>query len=533
MATFKGLRLEEFSIVRGSDRQPANPGAIALAYKATEGKEQVEDVNINKSTQAPGEPAKKSLTQQIADALHTVLKGTNSRTVVSEYTSSSTSTETINTPDAPAAAEPAAATVVVVAESAPTAAAKSAPAAAAAPAASAQATAEPDGETITKAIAAGLEPLVKTITVFDSRLSAIEKTSVGSGAVRKSNLISATPNDPAARFTDFTKFLEAKTPGQKLSKATITSGGWSYGLSITEATAFLDFVIDESTLLKKIRTVRMPTAKYRIDKIGLGGSVLKKGTPGVDPGDTVSVNNPTQIELSGDEIIAIVSVGDDTLEDNIEGDAFVQHLLRMIGAAAANELEQAGIHGDTAVVDNTGIMDRWDGYYKLAKANGAHVTEGMTDTDRYWPGTAGAKATKLLKSLPTKYRNDQRQLAWIQHPDIYLDYNDELATKGYSEAWGALTGMSDLPLRGIQNIKVPLMKTNMSFTYSSTPYTDGTFLMLTDLRNLIFGIQRDIRIEAQRFARKRCTDYVLSFRGDIAIENGDAIALYDHAKVKA
>jgi hypothetical protein len=72
----------------------------------------------------------------------------------------------------------------------------------------------------------------------------------------------------------------------------------------------------------------------------------------------------------------------------------------------------------------------------------------------------------------------------------------------------------------------------MGFTYSATPYTDGTAVIFTDLRNLLFGIHRDIRIEPYRQPRKRATDYVLSMRCAVNIENGDAIGIYDHAKVK-
>jgi hypothetical protein len=274
----------------------------------------------------------------------------------------------------------------------------------------------------------------------------------------------------------------------------------------------------------------MTDKKQPIDKIGLGSKVLVKGTPGTDPGDTVSLSGPTQVMLDSSEILAIVSVGDDTLEDNIEGEAFVQHLLGMIARAASNEMEEALIHGDTGTAD-AGILDRWDGIYKLAKANGAHVIEGMTDANRFWPGAAAAKATKVLKSIPTKYRQDLRNLACILAPDLYLDYNDELATKGYANAWASITGIQDLPVRSVKNVQVPMLKTNMGFNYSSTPYTDGTIVMFTDLRNLIFGIHRDIKIEPFRQPRKRATDYVLSMRAAVQIENGDAIGIYDHAKV--
>lgn len=532
MGRLKNLVLDEFSIVRGSDVKPANPEAVALKYKTTPtAKEQ----SMNKTEGLAAEPKQKSLAGQIADAVRGVVKATT-RTYDSNYSSTSKSVETID--DGGESAAPGAdgsSTVVVITDTVEkTQPAPAAPAAKTQQAASATAE-EGIGETIVKAISAGLDPLAKAVESLDSRIGSIENRSVGSQKVKSmgSNMTSVTSNS-GDKFPEFTKFLRdvsGLTPGQKLTKATITGSGWSYGLSLAEAAQFIDYVVDESVLLKKIRTVVMPDKKYRIDKIGLGGNVLVKGTGGTDPGDTVSVSNPTVVELSAEEVVGIVSVSDDLLEDNIEGDAFVQHLLGMISRSGANELDQAAIHGDTTVAD-TGILDRWDGFYKLAKAGGAHVVEGMTESDRYWPGTNGAKASKLLKALPTKYRMDYRTMGMILHNDLYLDYMDELASKGYSEAWQAITGMQDVPIRSIPNIRVPMLKTNMAFTHSATPYTDGTFVMLTDLRNLIVGIHREIRLEPQRNARKRCTDYVLSMRADVKIENADAIALLDHAKVK-
>ena len=339
-----------------------------------------------------------------------------------------------------------------------------------------------------------------------------------------------------AKFGDFTNFLKQQSGlsgGQKLTKATLTSAGWTYGLSYVEAGNFIDYIVDQSVLLKQCRMVKMPNNRYPIDKIGLGSTVLVKGTPGTDPGDTVSLSGPTQVLLNASEVIAIVSIGDDTLEDNIEGDAFVQHLLGMVGRAASNELEQAAILGDTAVA-NAGILDRWDGWYKLAKAGGAHVIEGMADTNRYWPGTApvGSKMTRVLKSIPSKYRMDLGMLRAILHNDLYLDYNDALATLNYTDAFRSVAGVADLPIRGVPNLKTPMLSTAQSFTYSSTPYTNGTFVMVTDIRNLIFGLHREIKIEPYRQPRKRATDYVLTMRGDVKIENSDAIGIYDHALVQ-
>ena len=448
-------------------------------------------------------------------------KGTTVYDSTSSYRSTSSSTSTVTeTPD-PEEMPESTPTVIVISDSVEN-----------------STTVGPEG--IAAEVAKALEPLTKAIHNFDSRLVTVEKQSTGSRQINKSaggSGVQITDNSSGgAKFGDFTNFLKQQSGlsgGQKLTKATLTSAGWTYGLSYVEAGNFIDYIVDQSVLLKQCRMVKMPNNRYPIDKIGLGSTVLVKGTPGTDPGDTVSLSGPTQVLLNASEVIAIVSIGDDTLEDNIEGDAFVQHLLGMVGRAASNELEQAAILGDTAVA-NAGILDRWDGWYKLAKAGGAHVIEGMADTNRYWPGTApvGSKMTRVLKSIPSKYRMDLGMLRAILHNDLYLDYNDALATLNYTDAFRSVAGVADLPIRGVPNLKTPMLSTAQSFTYSSTPYTNGTFVMVTDIRNLIFGLHREIKIEPYRQPRKRATDYVLTMRGDVKIENSDAIGIYDHALVQ-
>ena len=525
----RGVHVEEFSLVRGSDLQPANPEATTAFYKATA----KEKGSMAEQTQTPAPaapaPGKQTMAKMIANAVRVAIqKATTTR--VSEYTSQSRSTDTWTEESAPAA-EPvgdgSGSTTIVITDA--VGIEKTAPAAgtAAAPGGEPE-----DGAEVAKAI----EPLVKTVLAIDARLAKMEKAPVGSRILKAGNFIglAEVSDNGGAKFPEFTKYLEQVSklsPGQRISKATITSSGWTYGLSFVEGGNFIDYVVDQSVLLKRCRTVKMKDKKQPIDKIGLGAKVLKKGTPGTDPGDTVSVSGPTQIVLDAEEVIAIVSIGDDTLEDNIEGEGFVQHLLGMIGRAAANELEQMGIHGDKDVADEF-ILDRLNGWYKLAIADGAHVIDAMADDDRFWPGLNAKKATRLIKALPSKYRQDLRALGMILNNDLYLDYNDELATKGYSDAWQAITGMTDLPVRSIPNVRVPMLKTDVAFASGGENFADGTFVMLTALQNLIFGVHRDIRIEPFRQPRKRCTDYVLTMRCAAQIENGDAIAIYDHAAVR-
>ena len=60
---------------------------------------------------------------------------------------------------------------------------------------------------------------------------------------------------------------------------------------------------------------------------------------------------------------------------------------------------------------------------------------------------------------------------------------------------------------------------------------DGTFGLATDYQNLILGIQRDIRVETDRLPRLRATDFVLTFRADVQMENPDAVVLLENLQV--
>ncbi len=371
-----------------------------------------------------------------------------------------------------------------------------------------------------------LKPVVTAINGLQSRVITLEKATSPSQRITVGE-----PLSKAAKFPDFTRYLEQTyglTPGEKLSKAAITTGSFTYGLTVEEADRFIDHIVDLSVLLKKIRVEKLNANQTKVDKIGLGTKVLKKQTQGTDPGETVSVST-SQIIFNPKDIIAVVRITDNALADNIEGDAFMQHLLDMVGRAAANELEEAAMMADDGVAD-TYILDIWDGFYTraIAGGSGAHIIDATGDTDRYWPGTDQAKATRLLKALPHKFRQDPALLAWIQNPDIYLDYLDTLAGRETGLGDQSVTGRLDVPLRGIQNIRMPLLPTNLTVAAE----TNGTFIMLTLLANLIIGFRKYITIESQRLPRLSATDWVMTFRADVNVEEMDAVAIYKNAKVQ-
>lgn len=389
---------------------------------------------------------------------------------------------------------------------------------------------------------------------------------------------------------------------QDINKTMITSSDFGAAVSLTfdESNQFIDYLVDQSFLKGNARVERMNKATKKINKVGLGSRILKPAVAGVDPGNTVGITT-SQVVLSAKEVIAIAEISDDSLEDNQEGDAFVDHLMKMIAKQAGNELEAAFTYGRAITpITNAVIIDQmFDGWVNLAKANG-HVVDGNVGfTDRY---VGVDKLSKLVKALPTKYRQDRSALRMVLASDIHQDYIDLLGNKYTSlgdaanqnlievkygsiplapaglfpttlpiivAAGGASTvsgahapgvnvlnvadganyavndhiaigyGTAVEEVRKITNVSVNALTLDSATSFAHANgeacyevTSDASDILLTDYRNMIFGIHRDIRIETQRWARTRSTSFVLTMRCDVQIENADAMAVIKNLKVK-
>jgi len=136
-------------------------------------------------------------------------------------------------------------------------------------------------------------------------------------------------------------------------------------LEAEEADRFIDYIVDESVLKNSARIVKMEKETKNVRALGLGDSRF------LYPGDTFNSTNYTKqgtehkIPLVSKKMRGCIVIYDDDLEDNIEADAFADHLMRMVAGKIANELEEIFWIGDTASVGgfaNTDLRSRFDGW---------------------------------------------------------------------------------------------------------------------------------------------------------------------------
>lgn len=366
-------------------------------------------------------------------------------------------------------------------------------------------------------------------------------------------------------------------------------------LNTEQADRFIDYMVNESMLLQKVRVIRMDTPEKVIAKIGIGNKILYPAghTTGFTE-ETTSKAKPDQIKLKTKKCRAKFIIGDDELEDNIEGDAFKDHLMRMAAKVCANQLEIASIYGRYIADDHledancVDINNQFNGFITRASvildaANGDAYNSRTLDLD---------KLTDLRLAMKSKYRVS---LETIMGDDLITRYSNKYAKspnqvdpKGFSgKAFinaplmstesptliknGAKTTLSAVNTQGAKTITVAsaaglqagvqiciAYNTNLEFCSTiasvagttltledAVPYKfkgnesvhvvtlDGAEVLMTDPRNLLQGIQREFKIEFERDAEHEQTAMYISIRTDFQVENEEALAVMKGISTKA
>jgi len=325
-------------------------------------------------------------------------------------------------------------------------------------------------------------------------------------------------------------------------------------LAAEEADRFLDYIVDESVMKNKARFIKMNKAVQNIRALGLGtGDFLH-------PGDTFSSSeykktlSHNKIELISKKVRGCIAIFDDDLEDNIEADAFADHLMKMVAKKISNELDIAYWIGDTGsgnAFGDTDIRSLWDGWR-------FRIVNGDTDGDTYYNDVSGGstvldatadftiagrigmvantapylwefKYDKLLSTLPSKYKTaGLANLSFYNSDKVTQNYIEALAARSTILGDAAILGTAE-PKYGLVPItSCPNMPTVMAGdTQATEACTGGAYAdsIITPNGNLVIGMQRDIRIESQREAADEATYWFYSMRCVPAIENVNAVVM--------
>lgn len=316
------------------------------------------------------------------------------------------------------------------------------------------------------------------------------------------------------------------------SIGTAPSGGGL--LSPAQSTKFIDYMWDATTLGAQVRTIKMRANEVELDRMAVGERVVRLATEAVDDAVNVGVAF-AKVSLTTQKLRLDWELSSESLEDNLEGEAFEDHVARLLSAQAANDIEDLAINGDTNLTDDA-LYKSFDGWRKRLYA-GANIVDAAGDElDR-------SVFHRALRAMPRKFMARRGSLKWYTAAGLLQDYvysdqfiptEGELKPAGTSgnDAVATTAGWSPTSPFGIRSQEVPLFP-EYDVDGGGAGTVQGSDLWLVDPNNLIWGVKREIQVYRQFVPRKDTIEYTMYTRVGAAIENPNAAVLVKNVGFRA
>lgn len=289
----------------------------------------------------------------------------------------------------------------------------------------------------------------------------------------------------------------------------VTTGDFSGG-GLLNRQQFEEFSLmaqDQTQVMDQVRFEAVDHPKGQIDRLGVGERLLRAATEATAGTQQAPQTGSIQYDSVKMELPWEVSM--ETVEDTIEGDGTADRLVELFAQQFGVDSEDLAFNGDESSTDNfLQINDGW-----ITKA------DASTDTNTYDHGNAAIDKEafdNLLRGLPDKYRRDTSNLVFMTSLDQKQAYKDYLTDRSTASGDAMLmTGEEPTPY-GLP-IETPV------------GFPDGR-VMLTDLRNLIWVAQRQMRMRFTQEGeavvnRDLFAIYNLLARTDYQIEDANGISL--------
>lgn len=300
-----------------------------------------------------------------------------------------------------------------------------------------------------------------------------------------------------------------------LALADLSSNGGI--LSPEQTDTFIDLVYDEPTILKQVRQVRMNAPEVKLNRIGFNTRILTAAAQAGGANDAGSNDRyvleanrakPTtsQITLTSAEIIAEVRIPYEALEDNIEGQSFESHVMRLIAGRAAIDLEEFALHADSASSD--AFLALGNGYLKRMTSNVVNNASA---------GISPAMFQNGLLAVPQKYLRNLSTMKHYVSMANTIKYRGLVAQRATGYGDTMLTTGAPIFAHGVPVEGAPMLAAQAGGE------TKG-FLAIP--QNLIFGLRRQVSVETDKDIRSREIIIVLTLRAGLQIETEEACVKY-------
>lgn len=306
-----------------------------------------------------------------------------------------------------------------------------------------------------------------------------------------------------------------------LALADLTSSGNSTsqgGLLLPEtAQKFMRILIDQSKLLQMATVVPMKSQKTEVPKIRFATRILRAGQEATAlPKADRAKPNLSNVELDTKLFRAEVRLPDEVLEDNIERDQLKATIMQLMGEAISRDMDEIGVQGDTTSTDT--FLAQFNGILKQSTSN--VVDAGTTVLNK-------SVLRDMLKAMPTPFLRNKDLLRYLTSIDGKIDLTDNLGNRQTPLGDSLTMNGGELKYQGVPVEDIPLFPENLGSGHNTTD------VILTDPKNVTFGIWRQIRMETDKDVSAGVVIIVATLRFDMKYAEETATVKAINVKVAA
>lgn len=296
-------------------------------------------------------------------------------------------------------------------------------------------------------------------------------------------------------------------------------------LDAAQSRTFIDYMYDVTVLGSQVRKEVIRGDVAELTKIGIGERLLRVATEAVDDGVNAGAAF-SKVSLSTTKFRLDFEISTEALEDGREGGSLADHIARMMARQAGNDLEDYAINAANANTTDPGL-GAFDGWSTRANAIGHVVDAGGSTLDR-------TVLSKMIKALPRKAKQNRSALKFFASSNAIQDLLDAEAQialqanqTGTGEIISGPLGYNAPRMYGQAVQEVPLFSDERQGSYSGGRSAEAvhTEVWLTDPKNLIWAVKRELQLYSEFVPKKDSTEYTMFCRAGTAIEDGNALVV--------
>ena len=350
--------------------------------------------------------------------------------------------------------------------------------------------------------------------------------SFASGAVGDATVTGPGGNlSPAASLGNIATPNFGSITGPNAVNPTGTPGGI---LAPEQARRFIDYVWDGTVLAKDGRRVTMRANTIELEKVNVGERVIRAAAQ-ADPAFTNAGATFTKVELTTKKIRLDWEVSTEALEDNIEGGALEDHLVRLMTSAFANDIEDLAING--VGVGGTAFTSIMEGFVHKVKNDGDAHESVVTVSNNEWTTDV---MQNIILAMPRKYRALKNNLKFYAGTDAFqgIVKNNGTLADAIAEAFvdrgpGTERNRQSYLDGAAQTFGGARTTRVLGVEVQEVPYYPAGYVDLTFPQNRVWGFQRDITVNRQYVPKKDTIEYTVFVRFGLQWEELDAVAFAD------